>query len=302
MPVLPAAVLAPVLAPISEMVYAPAPVSGTAHGAAVPAAGQAGPARPAAAAAGRHRLDALETLGRFCDAVYTGVNSAASGIRRACASMVERLVAAASSAKDSNSQPGPTQAARGGAAMGAAAPGFSGADLAWSLDSALKATEVVEAFQGEGATYDNLRYLTGSLAFRTEADREGRGMGSTAKASDSLMRRLTTGAQSAEDPWRIIPAAATSAQFDAVRADYRAYRRAAYPEFEDVKAYLNAFGDPTQAQEAIERMESRDFDDASSDLDADHVKEIERFAQNVAWMRRCLAAMSAYLKMLDERR
>jgi hypothetical protein len=248
-----------------------------------PSRGTPSPAGPSANA-----LDVTEKLGRFCDAVYGGVSSAAASLMRAYVDLRQGIVSAVNKAMAWTPLSNLAQASKAAPATAAV---LRAGDLTVSLDSALKATAVMDQFKGDAVTKANLHYLTESGPFRHMMDEQGRGMGADfSRDPSSLARRLATAALNARNPWSIIPGWASSDLHRAEHAEYTQYLNATYPqsEFEAVEQRIRVYA--SQAQAAVSALVE------SSDGEA-----MQQFAQDIAWMRRALADLSGKLKEISSR-
>lgn len=232
--------------------------------------------------------EVTEKLGRFCDAVYGGVHSAASGLMRAYADLRQGIVSAVNKAMAWTPISNPARAPQ---AAPATAPVLRAGDLTVSLDSALKATAVMDEFKGDAVTKANMHYLTESGSFRHMADEQGRGMGAGfSRDPSSLARRLATAALNAKNPWSIIPGWASSDLHRAEHAEYTQYLNATYPqsEFEAVEQRIRVYA--AQDQAAVSAL-----------VEASGSEGMQQFAQDIAWMRRTLADLSSKLKEISSR-
>jgi hypothetical protein len=241
---------------------------------------------PSSAESSVKGLDVAEKLGRFCDGVYGGMHSAASSLMRVYVDLRQGVVSAVNKALAWTPLSSPARASK---AAPATAPVLRASDLTVCLDSALKATAVMDRFKGDAVTRANMHYLTESGSFRHMADEQGRGMGADfSRDPSSLARRLATAALNAKNPWSIIPGWASSDLHRAEHAEYTQYLNAVYPqaEFEAVEQRIRVYA--AQDQAAVSAL-----------VESSGSEGMQQFAQDIAWMRRALVDLSSKLKEIS---
>jgi hypothetical protein len=271
---------------------------------------------------------AIDVLLDLCVAVYEGINSTGRGCRRtyalaqdACGALAHRVANVAHAGGHSDG------AASRAQAKGGPVPDPSSRylidELANSMESAHTFTAVMEDFKAAKLTYDNLLYLIEPNGTRVKMDAEGQGLHAPATKDDSsLMRRLVTGAQTANLPWRLPGAAPQSALADA-HERYLAYRNERYPHFDKMYARLKNFADPTSVRALKEKVEAagkacaaegKAFDPDAYILHTPLIEippggsdkgssvamgvTAQALSDDIPDMRRCLADMAVYMKAL----
>jgi hypothetical protein len=246
----------------------------------VPAPAQDKPARAAPVGKDHPAREFTEKLGRVCDATYEGVNSVASRLMHTYKDLRRGIVSAIHEAV--------TWAATGPTSD----PTVRAADLTFPMDSVLKATEVMDKFKGDAITPENMHYLTVGTSIRRRMDEEGHGMGAApTNESSSVARRLATGTISLENPWRGFP-------------NWEASRR----NREESQVY-NEYLDRTYGRSELDSVSKRIWVYAAQDGKATPEwvrtrgsEDIQQFAQDIAWMRTCMADMANKLREISASR
>jgi hypothetical protein len=296
------------------------------------------PVRPAA-------VRVMQTLGTACDAVYEGGNAIGRGCRHAYGIVQEACVSLLRNASAEKDVRGDVRGYKAPSDIKQYAPGDGGQigspleEAIRSITTAMEKSSTEIAFAGTNITWRNLQYLIRPKAFRAQVDSAPQETGAVASrglkasspdCSGALMRALVTGIQNARDPWhnalliaksKIDPKGVNPGllqhpelidpELAAAQAQYKEYREARYPDFDEVYQRLRGFGDPSGIAAVAKAIDERQavcdeqgimFDqdayigDQVLNPESKHPVTALRFSEDLTRMRRYLTELAAYLE------
>jgi hypothetical protein len=303
------------------------------------------PGETAATPVLRAAVRVMQTLGTACDAVFQGGNAIGRGCRHAYDIVQDACVSLLRNTSAEKDVRGDVRGYKAPSNIKQYVPGDGGQigsplqEAVRSINTAMEKSSTEIAFAGTNITWRNLQYLIRPKAFRAQMDSAPQEAGAVASrglkasspdCSGTLMRALVTGIHNARDPWHNALLIAKSAidpkgvnpgllqhpelispELAAAQAQYKEYREARYPDFDEIYQRLRGFGDPAgiaAVERTIgERQAACDEQGIMLDQDAyigdqvlnpesEHPVTALRFSEDLTRMRRYLTELAAYLE------